>query len=227
MDIPGSLDELWRDGSGFLSLQASSDSLQGRSSRKCFCIKAQTSIHHVARSQRKKLKGHAAFLRADQPKGYIQACRALMIAAVSLGFFGSIFALVGMKCTKIGGSDRTKDKIACSAGVTFILSGLSSLTGCSLYAHRITSEYFDPNFVSQKYEFGIALFIGWAGAVLCLIGGSIFCCSMAERSKIQRKRNPYTGASSTMSFQTKVNSAAANLISNQGIPKHFDKNAYV
>ncbi|XP_029460592.1 claudin-10 isoform X3 [Rhinatrema bivittatum] len=160
-------------------------------------------------------------------EGYIQACRALMIAAVSLGFFGSIFALVGMKCTKIGGSDRTKDKIACSAGVTFILSGLSSLTGCSLYAHRITSEYFDPNFVSQKYEFGIALFIGWAGAVLCLIGGSIFCCSMAERSKIQRKRNPYTGASSTMSFQTKVNSAAANLISNQGIPKHFDKNAYV
>lgn len=46
-----------------------------------------------------------------------------MIAAVCLGFFGSIFALVGMKCTKIGGSDRSKGRFACCAGVSFILSG--------------------------------------------------------------------------------------------------------
>ena len=55
--------------------------------------------------------------------GYIQACRALMIAAVCLGLFGSIFALVGMKCTKIGGSDQNKARIACLAGATFIFSG--------------------------------------------------------------------------------------------------------
>lgn len=60
--------------------------------------------------------------------GYIQACRGLMIAAVCLGFFGSIFALVGMKCTKIGGSDRNKARIACLAGVNFILSGKQSKT---------------------------------------------------------------------------------------------------
>lgn len=46
-----------------------------------------------------------------------------MIAAICLGFFGSIFALVGMKCTKIGGSDGSKAKIACLAGVIFVLSG--------------------------------------------------------------------------------------------------------
>lgn len=46
-----------------------------------------------------------------------------MIAAVSLGFVGSIFGLVGMKCTKVGGSDQTKAKIACLAGLIFILSG--------------------------------------------------------------------------------------------------------
>ncbi|ETE70308.1 Claudin-10, partial [Ophiophagus hannah] len=73
-----------------------------------------------------------------------------MIAAVCLGFFGSVFALIGMKCTKVGGSDQTKAKIACFAGVIFILSGLSALTGCSLYAHRITSEFFDPTFIAQK-----------------------------------------------------------------------------
>ncbi|XP_030057235.1 claudin-10 isoform X2 [Microcaecilia unicolor] len=158
---------------------------------------------------------------------HIQVCRALMIASISLGFFGTMFALVGMKCTKLGGSDRTKAKIACSAGVTFILSGLCSLTGCSLYAQRTTSEYFDPSFISQKYELGTALFIGWAGAAFCLIGGSIFCCSIAERSTIQRRGHPYTGASSMMTFQTKVNSAAGNSTFNHSIPKHFDKNAYV
>lgn len=49
-----------------------------------------------------------------------------MIAAICLGFFGSIFALVGMKCTKIGGSDTSKAKIACLSGVNFILSGKQS-----------------------------------------------------------------------------------------------------
>ncbi|XP_004577456.1 claudin-10 isoform X6 [Ochotona princeps] len=85
--------------------------------------------------------------------GYIQACRGLMIAAVSLGFFGSIFALFGMKCTKVGGSDKAKAKIACLAGIVFILSGLCSMTGCSLYANKITTEFFDPLFVEQKMAY--------------------------------------------------------------------------
>ncbi|XP_023271619.1 claudin-10-like isoform X3 [Seriola lalandi dorsalis] len=91
---------------------------------------------------------HHTILQLD---GYIQACRGLMIAAVCLGFFGSIFALVGMKCTKIGGTDKNKARIACFAGVDFILSGLCSLSACSLYAHQITSEFFDPMFVAQKF----------------------------------------------------------------------------
>nr|KAF6373251.1 claudin 10 [Pipistrellus kuhlii] len=85
-----------------------------------------------------------------QVQGYIQACRGLMIAAVSLGFFGSIIALFGMKCTKVGGSEKAKAKTACLAGVVFILSGLCSMTGCSLYANKITTEFFDPLFIDQK-----------------------------------------------------------------------------
>lgn len=54
---------------------------------------------------------------------YIQVCRGLMISAVCLGFFGAILALIGMKCTKIGGPETTKAKITCLAGLHFILSG--------------------------------------------------------------------------------------------------------
>ncbi|XP_066478333.1 claudin-10 isoform X2 [Tiliqua scincoides] len=155
-------------------------------------------------------------------EGYIQACRGLMIAAVCFGFFGSIFALVGMKCTKVGGSDQTKAKLACVAGLIFILSGLCGMSGCSLYAHRITSEFFDPTFMAQKYELGAALFIGWAGASLCIIGGSIFCFSIAENNKTPRIGYTYNKAASVMSTRTKAYSS-----SSKAPPKHFDKNAYV
>lgn len=33
-------------------------------------------------------------------------------------------------------------------------TGLCSLSSCSIYAHRITSEFFDPMFVAQKWEEG-------------------------------------------------------------------------
>uniref|UniRef100_A0A8D0DVG3 Claudin n=1 Tax=Salvator merianae TaxID=96440 RepID=A0A8D0DVG3_SALMN len=159
--------------------------------------------------------------------GYIQACRGLMIAAVCLGFFGSVFALVGMKCTKIGGSDQTKAKIACLAGFVFILSGLCAITGCSLYANRITSEFFDPTFIAQKYELGAALFIGWAGASLCIIGGSIFCFSIAENNNTPRMGYAYNRAASVKSTRTKAFSTSADYKTSKDPPKHFDKNAYV
>ncbi|XP_045667024.1 claudin-10 isoform X3 [Ursus americanus] len=158
--------------------------------------------------------------------GYIQACRGLMIAAVSLGFFGSIFALFGMKCTKVGGSDKAKAKIACLAGIVFILSGLCSMTGCSLYANKITTEFFDPLFVEQKYELGAALFIGWAGASLCIIGGVIFCFSISDNHKPPRMGYAYNGATSVLSSRTKYHGAEGDFKTTNP-SKQFDKNAYV
>ncbi|XP_021059434.1 claudin-10 isoform X1 [Mus pahari] len=159
--------------------------------------------------------------------GYIQACRGLMIAAVSLGFFGSIFALFGMKCTKVGGSDKAKTKIACLAGIVFILSGLCSMTGCSLYANKITTEFFDPLFMEQKYELGAALFIGWAGASLCIIGGVIFCFSISDNNnKTPRMGYTYNGPTSVMSSRTKYQGGEGDF-KTAGPSKQFDKNAYV
>ncbi|CAL1582168.1 unnamed protein product [Knipowitschia caucasica] len=163
-----------------------------------------------------------------QLAGYIQVCRGLMIAAVCLGFFGSIFALIGMKCTKIGGSDQNKAKIACLAGVCFILSGLSSLSTCSLYAHRITSEFFDPMYMAQKYELGAALFIGWAGSVLCILGGIMFCVSIAGSfSKSHSQRSYFY--KSTVSHMTPLPKGPkpAPPYSSSSRNQHFDRNEYV
>ncbi|XP_077200017.1 LOW QUALITY PROTEIN: claudin-10 [Paroedura picta] len=159
--------------------------------------------------------------------GYIQACRGLMIAAICLGFFGSVCALVGMKCTKIGGSEQNKARIACLAGLIFILCGLCAMTGCSLYANRITVEFFDPTYVAQKYELGAALFIGWAGSSLCIIGGSIFCFSLVKDNKNRRMGYTYNTAASAISTRTKVYNDSPDLRSPSASPKHFDKNVYV
>ncbi|XP_029436861.1 claudin-10-like isoform X2 [Rhinatrema bivittatum] len=158
---------------------------------------------------------------------YIQACRGLMIAAVSLGFFGSIFALVGMKCTKIGGSDSTKAKVTCFAGIVFIFCGLCAMSGVSLYAHRITSEFFDPTFLAQKYELGAALFIGWAGSSLCIVGGAAFCFSMLEEGGGPRMGYSYNGAASVKSSRRKDPDHGIDRKTGPGLPRHFDKNAYV
>ncbi|XP_066562801.1 claudin-10a isoform X2 [Amia ocellicauda] len=162
--------------------------------------------------------------------GYIQVCRGLMIASVCLGFFGVILAMIGMKCTKIGGTDKTKSRIAGLAGGTFIIAGLSSLTACSLYAHRITSEFFDPTYVAQKYELGAALFIGWAGSVLLILGGVGFCFSFAEEGEQKRRAYTYSGAASFISSRTKVHSRPGDIKTggeNGQSSKQFGKNAYV
>ncbi|XP_015272623.1 PREDICTED: claudin-10 isoform X4 [Gekko japonicus] len=164
---------------------------------------------------------------AGNALGYIQACRGLMIAAICLGFFGSICALVGMKCTKIGGSEQTKSRIACLAGLIFILCGLCAMTSCSLYANRITVEFFDPLYVAQKYELGAALFIGWAGSSLCIIGGSIFCFSLVKDNKNRRVGYAYNTAASAISTRTKAYNDSTDFKAPNASPKHFDKNAYV
>ncbi|KAM8856476.1 claudin-10-like isoform 1-T1 [Spinachia spinachia] len=169
-------------------------------------------------------------------EGYIQACRGLMIAAICLGFFGSISALVGMKCTKIGGNDKNKAGIACFAGVNFILSGLCSLSACSLYAHRITTEFFDPMYIAQKYELGAALFVGWSGSVLCILGGSMLCFSIS--GSFTKSQSPvdymYNGAVSHSHISSYPRGRAKSAsqrpppdYSSSSRTQHFDKNAYV
>ncbi|KAG5261610.1 hypothetical protein AALO_G00286300 [Alosa alosa] len=162
--------------------------------------------------------------------GYIQVCRGLMIAAVCLGFFGATLALVGMKCTKIGGSETTKARIASVAGFNFILNGLCSLAACSLYAHRITSEFFDPLFVAQKFELGAALFIGWGGSVLCILGGLIFCLSLTEGLSLRHAERSYNRDASFISIHQRHN-PSTNLQKDPqdqgGTSRQFGRNAYV
>ncbi|XP_015278339.1 PREDICTED: claudin-15-like [Gekko japonicus] len=120
---------------------------------------------------------------------YIQACRALMVTSLVLGLLGTLVTVFGLECTQLGSTTKyTKAKIATIGGIVFILSGLSSMVAISWYASRITAQFFDSLYAGTKYELGVALYIGWAGSLLSMLGGMLLTFS-CKGSKRQKQRN--------------------------------------
>ncbi|XP_059895882.1 claudin-10-like isoform X2 [Gadus macrocephalus] len=80
----------------------------------------------------------------------IHMCRALIIISIILAFFGSVLLLVGMKCTKIGGSEIANARVTFAAGMNFLISGLCSMVAFSFFGNKIRSEFHDDNFRAQN-----------------------------------------------------------------------------
>ncbi|NXJ89882.1 CLD19 protein, partial [Corythaixoides concolor] len=115
---------------------------------------------------------------------YIQACRALMITSIVLGFIATVLSLLGLKCTNIGFSDEdVKIKFTVTGGFLFIFGGLCSMVAVSWYAAMVTTQFFDPLYAGTKYELGDALYLGWAGSVLYMLGGILLTCSCKRKKK--------------------------------------------
>ncbi|KAJ3592191.1 hypothetical protein NHX12_007319 [Muraenolepis orangiensis] len=101
----------------------------------------------------------------------IHMCRALIIISIILAFFGSILILVGMKCTKMGGSEIANARVTFAAGMNYLIAGTCSMVAFSYYGNKIRAEFQDQKFRAQKFEIGVGVFIGWAGSTLLVTGG--------------------------------------------------------
>ncbi|XP_028328881.1 claudin-1 [Gouania willdenowi] len=130
-----------------------------------------------------------------QLPGMVQGARGLMCSSVLLSFISILVAVVGMKFTTCMAEAPTqKNKVALSGGVIFILAGVIALVGTSWYGHRIAKDFYNPfTPTNARYEFGMALYVGWAAAFLTIIGGSFLCCS--SHSKGLGKHQPRYPAS--------------------------------
>ncbi|KAG7464639.1 hypothetical protein MATL_G00167720 [Megalops atlanticus] len=152
--------------------------------------------------------------------GYIQASRALMIAAIVMGTFGILATLVGMRCSKVGGDNYVlKGRIAGVGGVFFLLQGLCTMISVSWYAFNITQEFFDPFYPGTKYEIGEGLYIGWCSATLAICGGSCLVCAC----RLEKPNNvPYI-------YQPSKGTVYSGAVPSQrGAPSSpYDRNAYV
>ncbi|XP_027965739.1 claudin-15 isoform X3 [Eumetopias jubatus] len=122
--------------------------------------------------------------------GYIQACRALMITAIFLGFLGLFLGMVGLRCVNIGSMDLSrKAKLAATAGALHILAGFCGMVAISWYAFNITQEFFDPVYAGTKYELGPALYLGWSASLLAILGGLCLgsgCCRSPDAAPAPR-----------------------------------------
>ncbi|XP_070693835.1 claudin-10-like [Pempheris klunzingeri] len=104
----------------------------------------------------------------------IHMCRALIIISIILAFFGSVLVLVGMKCTKIGGSEIANARVTFAGGMNYLIGGMCSMVAFSYYGNKIRAEFQDDTFKAQKFEIGVGVFIGWGGSTLLVVGGLIY-----------------------------------------------------
>ncbi|XP_075951119.1 claudin-10 [Anarhichas minor] len=129
---------------------------------------------------------------------FLHACRALAVCSVITGFFGGVLTLVGMKCTKIGGSEIANARVTFAGGITYLVSGFCGMITYSWWGNRVVSEFLDESFRAQKFELGAAVFIGWGGSVLLLSGGTVLTYFSGKeglpKTSSARPRRPATYA---------------------------------
>ncbi|XP_007439633.1 claudin-1 [Python bivittatus] len=124
---------------------------------------------------------------------YLQATRALMITSILLGLIGCFVTMIGMKCMKCLEEDEVKKmRMAVLGGVIFLISGFAALVATSWYGNRVAQAFFDPYTpINTRFEFGQALFIGWAASALTMLGSVFLCCWCPRRETSYPPTRPY------------------------------------
>ncbi|XP_017568410.1 claudin-10 [Pygocentrus nattereri] len=139
---------------------------------------------------------------------FLHVCRALAIVSVILGFWGAVLALIGMKCTKIGGSELVNARITFAAALTYLASGFSGMILYSWWGQRTRAQFVDPNYKPQKFEIGAAIFIGWGGSSLIIAGSAVMCYISGKEglrsssNKRQQSTESYMTSQSRRSYVT-------------------------
>ncbi|XP_053185647.1 claudin-18 [Scomber japonicus] len=148
--------------------------------------------------------------------GAFQAVRALMIVGVVLGVLGSVVSIFSLKCLSMNSmEDTTKAKMSLTAGIMFIIAGVCGIAGASIYANQIVSTFRMSTYNNYQggmqgmgggmggmggmgggmggmptYTFGPALFIGWIGGGILLIGGILKSLAFRELAKDDKPSYP-------------------------------------
>ncbi|XP_076835845.1 claudin-3-like [Brachyhypopomus gauderio] len=114
----------------------------------------------------------------------LQAARALTVVSITLGVLALLVSVVGAKCTNCIEDEGSKAHVMIASGITFITAAITQLVPVSWSANSVVLEFYNPVVPeSQKMEIGASLYLGWAAAVMLLVGGSILCCSCPPKER--------------------------------------------
>ncbi|XP_065150049.1 claudin-10-like [Paramisgurnus dabryanus] len=160
---------------------------------------------------------------------FLHVSRALAIVSVILGFWAAVLALIGMKCTKVGGSELTNARITFGAALTYLVSGFCGMIVYSMWGNKVRIDYLDPYYLEQKFELGAALFIGWGGSCLIICASAVMCYfsgreSFPQRFTQKKLRNPpsYMTARTRRTFMLPGYSRPATVI----VPPSYQSNKH-
>ncbi|XP_068175994.1 claudin-18-like isoform X2 [Antennarius striatus] len=138
----------------------------------------------------------------------LQAVRALMIVGIVFGAIGCLIAIFALKCLKMGNmEDSIKATMTLTAGILFLLAGVSGIAGVSAFANLVVQSFRFTTFteggygllgggglgglsgpLTPRYTFGPALFIGWVGGAILFIGGIMMCLACRGMASDQKQR---------------------------------------
>ncbi|KAA0708912.1 Claudin-20 [Triplophysa tibetana] len=109
---------------------------------------------------------------------YLQTARTTMVLSCMMATLGLCLAALGLKCTRWGGSYRSKGHTAISAGACFVVAGILCLVPASWFTNEVITTFMDSKVPkSSKYEPGAAVYVAFVSAGFLLAAGVIFCLS--------------------------------------------------
>ncbi|XP_041663243.1 claudin f [Cheilinus undulatus] len=115
----------------------------------------------------------------------LQAARALVIISLIFAFIGFMLSFIGAKCTSCLKRDSSMAKVVILSGCLIIAAAIILLIPVCWSAAVTITEFEDPLTVNtQRREIGAAIYIGWASALILLIGGIILCTSCPPNKPI-------------------------------------------
>ncbi|XP_072244843.1 putative claudin-24 [Leuresthes tenuis] len=127
----------------------------------------------------------------------LKLARVLMCTSLAVGILGILVAIPGLHLVhscKEHGSKRIKKTLIIIGGVLGMISGVLCLIPVSYMAHLAVIQFHDDNIpdVVPRWEFGDALFCGWAAGFLNIGAGLLMVtsclCSQVEPQPVLQRR---------------------------------------
>ncbi|XP_030632497.1 claudin j [Chanos chanos] len=134
----------------------------------------------------------------------LQAARGLVVITMVLACLGFFIFLVGAECTNCLSDPRVKARIVVASGITFMLSGLTTVVPVSWTANSIIRDFHNPIVhEALKREMGAALYVGWVTAGFLFFGGAVLCTNCPPEQESYSSRYTLAKSGSPNSYAIK------------------------
>ncbi|KFO31124.1 putative claudin-25 [Fukomys damarensis] len=110
----------------------------------------------------------------------LQVARVLMLVSQGLGLLGLLLSVCGSECCQFHKTTKVLKRRLCLLGGTLeTLASTTTLFPVSSVAHAIVQEFWDDGIpeIVPRWEFGDALFLGWAAGLFLAVGGLLLIVS--------------------------------------------------